>query len=378
MRCADAGTAARKATTPSGCRSACCSSDPVPGNLVQSARRRPVRLHRGEHRDGRLALPAAAPRAGALPAPAAPRLCLPRAAAAAVPLSEWCDVEEDATLGCRRARSTRRARAKPWRAPSSRATPTRTSSAAAVVCAHQGLPRGVRPPLVHGDALLDDAEQITRYCLHRMSNVLNSRARRRTASPTTSAARARSSATRRASSSTCTTASSRRTRAASTCARSPSGRRRRPRERGRRGARGARRRAGLYQRHNSNLNATNPDVGARALEADLHARHPPQREDAARRPHRMRRVRAALRVRRARRSDDQPRSLLPEPTAGRGAMTACACLRNASFISSPTRQLAFFLPPLRSFHSATSAGVNVSAFFVQPRTGRRTLRSPRQ
>ena len=26
------------------------------------------------------------------------------------------------------------------------------------------------------------------------------------------------------------------------------------------------------------------------------------------------------------------------------------------------RQLAFFLPPLRSFHSATSAGVNVSAF----------------
>lgn len=25
-------------------------------------------------------------------------------------------------------------------------------------------------------------------------------------------------------------------------------------------------------------------------------------------------------------------------------------------------QLAFFLPPLRSFHSATSAGVNVSAF----------------
>ena len=28
-------------------------------------------------------------------------------------------------------------------------------------------------------------------------------------------------------------------------------------------------------------------------------------------------------------------------------------------------QLAFFLPPLRSFHSATSAGVNVSAFLYE-------------
>ena len=36
----------------------------------------------------------------------------------------------------------------------------------------------------------------------------------------------------------------------------------------------------------------------------------------------------------------------------------CMCLRQWIF----NCQLAFFLPPLRSFHSATSAGVNVSAF----------------
>ena len=115
-------------------------------------------------------------------------------------------------------------------------------------------------PLVHGDALLDDAEQITRYCLHCMSNVLLSSA------PTHRVAhhfRGSGAIVRHAtgkflnlhhrllaSNSSCIDLRSLAERTPTTP----------PENAG--GAVPSPDRAGLYQRHNSNLNATNPDVGA--------------------------------------------------------------------------------------------------------------------
>ena len=236
--------------------------DPVPGNLVQSARYvdpcgftaanivmdvsrcRPLRrvLALYPH----LPLPDFAFHAPLLPL---------------YPCSEWCDVEEDATLGCHQgALSPPRARAKPWRAEQPRDADEDELARLLSFVRIKGFLDECGTPLVHGDALLDDAEQITRYCLHCMSNVLLSSA------PTHRVAhhfRGSGAIVRHAtgkflnlhhrllaSNSSCIDLRSLAERTPTTP----------PENAG--GAVPSPDRAGLYQRHNSNLNATNPDVSA--------------------------------------------------------------------------------------------------------------------
>ena len=169
--------------------------DPVPEEpRAERALRRPVRLHRGEHRDGRLALPAAAPRARALPAPAAPRLCLP---APLLPLYHNL-------LRVVRRRGGRDARLPPGRAlpaarapsrgaPSSRATPTRTSSRGCCrSCASRASSTSAARRWCTATRCSTTPSR-SRGTACTACRTCCSRARRRTASPTTSAARARSS-----------------------------------------------------------------------------------------------------------------------------------------------------------------------------------------
>ena len=74
------------------------------------------------------------------------------------PCSEWCDVEEDATLGCHQgALYPPRARAKPWRAEQPRDADEDELARLLSFVRIKGFLDECGSPLVHGDALLERA-----------------------------------------------------------------------------------------------------------------------------------------------------------------------------------------------------------------------------